>query len=159
MTDPDQLPAGAITHGSRVEMHYAMSLPDGTEVVSTFDEQPLQFTVGDGTLARPLELAVYGLSVGADQSLLVSGDDVFSPRDAAKIQPIPLSEFPEGVSAEPETLVGFVTPAGDEIAGVVLERNGDSVRVDFNHPLSGREFHFRVKILQVQNPLPDNRDN
>jgi FKBP-type peptidyl-prolyl cis-trans isomerase 2 len=34
----------------------------------------------------------------------------------------------------------------------VLEVAADRVRVDFNHPLAGREIVFDVQILAVENP-------
>ncbi|MEJ2322958.1 MAG: L-threonylcarbamoyladenylate synthase [Gammaproteobacteria bacterium] len=44
-----------ITFGSRVTMHFSLKLSDGLLVESSFDDEPLSFTVGDGTLDRGLE--------------------------------------------------------------------------------------------------------
>jgi FKBP-type peptidyl-prolyl cis-trans isomerase SlpA len=45
--------------------------------------------------------------------------------------------------------MGFDTPAGDELSGTILSVDGDTVAVDFNHPLAGRVVVFEVEILEV----------
>ena len=37
-----------------------------------------------------------------------------------------------------------------EVPGMVAEVGEDTVTVDFNHPLSGRTIHFKVKIARVE---------
>ncbi|GAM62770.1 FKBP-type peptidyl-prolyl cis-trans isomerase slpA [Vibrio ishigakensis] len=37
-----------------------------------------------------------------------------------------------------------------EIPGIITEIAGDSVTVDFNHPLAGRDVVFDVEILEVE---------
>jgi FKBP-type peptidyl-prolyl cis-trans isomerase SlpA len=36
-----------------------------------------------------------------------------------------------------------------ELPGVVIDIGDDSVRVDFNHPLAGRNIIFKVEIVEV----------
>jgi len=149
--------ADKILPGSRVCMHFSLALPDGTEAVSTFDEEPLTFTMGDGTLAEELELALYGLRPGADQTLRVDGRKAYGPRDASNIHSLPLDGFPADVQPQPGMIIGFRQPDGDEIPGAVLEIADGMARVDFNHPLAGREVVFRARILAVD-PPPANGD-
>ena len=33
--------------------------------------------------------------------------------------------------------------------GVIREINGDSITVDFNHPLAGRTVHFDIEVLEI----------
>jgi FKBP-type peptidyl-prolyl cis-trans isomerase SlpA len=65
---------------------------------------------------------------------------------------LPRSTFPPDVVPEAGQLIGFTTADGEEVAGAVLEVTPDRVRVDFNHPLAGREIVFTVHILAVENP-------
>ena len=51
---------------------------------------------------------------------------------------------------QPGLIIGFSTPAGDEVPGTVREVGDDTVLVDFNHPLAGREIIFDVKVLDVK---------
>ena len=46
-------------------------------------------------------------------------------------------------------MVSFQDAAKTELPGVVMEFDTTSVRVDFNHPLAGRDLDFEVEILDV----------
>lgn len=141
-----------IRYGATVKMHYSLTLMDGTEVVSTYHEAPLQFTLGDGTLEQPLEMALIGLRPGEDQSLLVSGDEIYGPADEENLHWIENSSFPDGMNLREEQIVGFTTAEGDEVAGRVAAVEPARILMDFNHPLSGKAFQFKVTILDVRLP-------
>lgn len=136
---------------SRIELHYSISLGDGTEVVSTFAEAPIVCTIGDGTLADRLEQCLIGMSKGNEGTFMLSGDEVFGPADENNVQSLDISTFPTEMSLSVGQVVAFTTPAGDELAGIIQSLNADEVLVDFNHPLSGHIITFRVHILDVVN--------
>jgi FKBP-type peptidyl-prolyl cis-trans isomerase SlpA len=141
-----------ITIGSRVSMHFSLKLSDGMPVESSFDDQPLSFVVGDGTLDRGLELALIGLREGDHQVLTLMPGQAFGARDEAAVQRVEKSRFPADMQLEPGQIVGFSGPDGEEIAGAVLEVQAQHVKVDFNHPLAGREIVFETRIIEVTNP-------
>ena len=144
-----------ITIGSHVTMHFSLKLSDGMLVESSFDDQPLSFVVGDGTLDRGLELALIGLREGDHQVLTLMPGQAFGARDAAAVQWVEKSRFPADMQLEPGQIVGFSGPDGVEIAGAVLEVQDQHVKVDFNHPLAGREIVFETRIIEVTNPPPE----
>ncbi|MEL0583444.1 MAG: hypothetical protein AAES65_00980 [Candidatus Thiodiazotropha sp. (ex. Lucinoma kazani)] len=61
----------------------------------------------------------------------------------------PRADFPPDMELEEGLVIGFDTPTGEELSGIVLEAEEDTVKVDFNHPLAGREITFEVEILSV----------
>ncbi len=133
-------------------MHFSIILTDGTEAASTFDDEPTTFVMGDGSVSEGLELALYGLSAGDKQSLTMQPDQAFGPRDDAKVQPMPRANFDPEMELEPGLIIGFTTPDGHEVAGVVHELQGQDVIIDFNHPLAGMEVVFEVEVLEVVAP-------
>jgi len=144
-----------ITIGSRVTMHFSIKLADGMLAESSFDDQPLTFVVGDGTLDRGLELALIGLRKGDRQVLTLMPGQAFGLRDKKAIQSVERSRFPADMRLEPGQIVGFSGADGQEIAGAVLEVHDDHVKMDFNHPLAGREIVFEVLILGIADPQTD----
>ncbi len=133
-------------------MHFSISLPDGTEAASTFDDEPTTFIIGDGSVSQGLELALYGLVAGDEQSLTLTPDQAFGPRDEAKVQPMPRANFGPEIELEPGLIIGFTTPDGLEVAGIVQEIRDHEVLIDFNHPLAGMEVIFKVEVLEVTTP-------
>jgi FKBP-type peptidyl-prolyl cis-trans isomerase SlpA len=147
-----------IVPGSVVSLHLRIDLEDGTEALSTFDEEPVDLVVGDGTLQPGLELAIYGLSPGDRQTLNLMPEQAYGLRDTSLIHNLPLSDFGDGITPEAGQLIAFQLPGGEETAGLVLDVADGQVEVDFNHPLAGHEIRFSVEILSVENPGAGTRD-
>ncbi|MES9923547.1 MAG: FKBP-type peptidyl-prolyl cis-trans isomerase [Candidatus Thiodiazotropha endolucinida] len=144
----------------RVKMHFSLTLPDKTEIISTYADEPLDFSLGDNTMEQMLEFAILGLRAGDEQELLVQGDDVYGPRDSTLIHWLDKKEFSSAQPLNPGEIIAFTTPEGEELAGTVLQVGDEGVQVDFNHPLSGKQFSYKVTILDVQEtPDPDRNRN
>ena len=141
-----------ITIGSKVTMHFALRLADGTVADSSFDDEPVNFVVGDGALDKGLELALIGLRPGDRQTLTLMPGQAFGTRDDAALQWDDRDSFPADMALEEGQIIGFTGRAGEDIAGAVVEIQDQRVRVDFNHPLAGREIEFEVEILSVEDP-------
>ncbi len=63
--------------------------------------------------------------------------------------------FPADIAPKPGLIISFSDEQGEEIPGAVLEVRDDRVKMDFNHPLAGREIGFEVEILDVEYPPLD----
>ncbi len=134
---------------SRVTLHLSITLDDGTEALSSFDAEPLIFTMGDGTLAPKLEALLLGLSVGVDTLLLAEGAAVFGPVDPGLVQDLPRGELPAGCAPTPGQVIVFDTPGGQETPGMVVAVSDQQVRVDFNHPLARRGLRVRAQVVAL----------
>ena len=138
-----------ISPESTVTLHLSLALEDGTVAESTFEDEPLTFTMGDGTLEEGLELGLYGLTAGNTQRLVLEPGQAFGLHDPAKLHQLSRSEFPPGLELEPGVIIGFDTPSGEELPGTIISLTDETVEVDFNHPLAGRVVVFEVDIIAV----------
>ena len=134
---------------SSVILHLSLTLEDGTVAESTFGDEPLSFVMGDGTLVRGLELGLYGLRPGDTQRLVLYPEQAFGLRDPDKIHRMPRADFDDDMVLEPGVIIGFETPDGEEIPGMVSAVGDESIEVDFNHPLAGHTVIFNVEIIDV----------
>ena len=144
-----------IAPGSHVKLHIAISLGDGTEALSTFDEDPLQIVVGDGTLDPGIELALYGMGAGDTDSVSLQAGQAFGAADPKLIQTMPLSDFPADAQPKEGQIIAFTTPGGEEMAGAVKSVSKQTAEIDFNHPLAGHDLLLRIEILGVVEPTGD----
>ncbi len=133
-------------------MHFSITLADGMLVESSFDDEPQTFVVGDGSVDKGLELALIGLRPNERQTLTLMPGQAFGRRDESNVKWVPKTSFPADMRLEPGQIIGFTAANGEELAGAVLEIDEERVKVDFNHPLAGREIVFEVHILAVENP-------
>ncbi len=139
-----------IAPGSRVKLHLKLSLEDGTEALSTLGEPPLECVLGDGTLREGMELALYGLTEGEEQTITLTPEQGWGPRDPALIRELSRSDFPAELSPEVGQIIAFDNGEGESLPGTILEVDETRVKVDFNHPLAGREVIFWVRVLEVE---------
>ena len=142
-----------IIPGSAVTLHFSLSLPDGTPAISTFDDEPLSFYMGDKTFQPSMEIALYGLKAGDEQTLTLTTNQAYGEPDPSLLQEMPLSDFTDA-NPELDQIMTFSLPDGEETMGVIREITDTHALVDFNHPLAGHEVVFTVKILDVGLPDP-----
>ena len=138
-----------ISPASTVTLHLSLTLEDGTVAESTFEDEPLTLTMGDGSLAGGLELGLYGLRPGDTQRLELYPEQAFGLRDPGKVHQLLRADFAAEMVLEPGLVIGFNTPGGEELSGTILAFDDATVEVDFNHPLAGRVVIFDVEIISV----------
>lgn len=141
--------AGQVCSGREVTLHFELALPNGEIVDSNFEGQPATFRVGDGNLPTGFEKVLIGLRAGDEHSVDIEEEDAFGPRNPGNVQTFPRYRFPADLAMEEGLVMSFADSAGNEQAGVIAAFSADQVTVDFNHPLAGKNIHFRVKILSV----------
>ena len=145
---PDQ-----VAPGRQVTLHFELALGDGSVIDSNFTGAPVTFRVGDGNLLPGFEAAISGLRPGDETTVLVTAAQAFGPHRDENIQRIPRYRFPADLAMASGLVVNFVDSAGNDQAGVVCAATAGMVTVDFNHPLAGKDIHFRVRVLTVSTPL------
>ena len=119
----------SVQSNSAVLVHFTLKLDDGTTAESTRNNgKPALFRLGDASLSEGLE-----------QHLLIQ---YFSRR-----------EFMDAGEPEIGAIMLFTAMDGSEMPGVIREINGDSITVDFNHPLAGQTVHFDIEVLEIDPAL------
>ena len=140
-----------IQAGSKVTFHFSIKLKDGSVADSTkVTGKPAQLVIGDGNLTPDFERCLLGLQAGAERSFELAPEQAFGLSNPDNIHHIDLAKFGSEAPAEPGAIVAFSQPDGTEIPGIVREVVGDSVTVDFNHPLAGQTVTFDVEVLSVE---------
>ncbi|MDQ7017384.1 MAG: FKBP-type peptidyl-prolyl cis-trans isomerase [Gammaproteobacteria bacterium] len=139
-----------IKFGDHVSLHYRLTLHDGTVADSTFEEEPIHCHAGDESLPDCLQQLLIGLYQGEELTVLLDPLSGWGEPDEEKIQSLPLSDFPADLQPQVGQVLAFNLPNGEELAGTILsiEAQQQQVRIDFNHPLAGRQVQVEIKIMQ-----------
>ena len=139
-----------IEPNTRVTLNFSLALETGEEVDSNFGGDPVSFVMGDGSLLPGFERRLLGMRPGDEAEFRIPPDEGFGEPQDDNIQSIPRGDFDAEAPLEPGMLFTFADAAGGEVPGMVTEVTEDTVTVDFNHPLSGRTIHFKVRIEHVE---------
>jgi FKBP-type peptidyl-prolyl cis-trans isomerase SlpA len=134
---------------SDIEIRFALSMANGTLVEQTEEGETLRFTLGDGTFLHKLEELLIGLEMGTTATFTLPPEQAFGHPDAANYQTLSRSDFPVDMPLQEGYVIGFQAPSGDEIPGKVERLEGETVVVDFNHPLAGQSVVFKATIVAI----------
>lgn len=140
----------AIQPGNRVTLHYTLSLADGTVVDSTRAGEPATFVIGSGELIELLEQRLLGLKAGERRHFEISAAESQTAVSVEAVQTLVRSDFPKELALETGQVLGFATPSGEEVPGLIVSVSDTEVVVDFSHPLAGRDLMFDVEVLAIE---------
>lgn len=144
--------AQKINESSEVIFHFSIKLEDGSAADSTkIHNKPARLVMGDGSLTENFEKCLLGLSEGDEKTFKLAPEDAFGLPNPDNIYYVDRSKFGSDTPAELGAIIAFTQPDGTELPGLIREVAGDSVTVDFNHPLAGQHVEFEVEILEVLN--------
>jgi FKBP-type peptidyl-prolyl cis-trans isomerase SlyD len=133
-----------------VAIDYRLSLPGGEEVDKSVE--PFGFVTGAGQIIPGLEKELMGKSEGYEAQVVVGPEDAYGPVNENLVQEIPRSQFPEDTEIEPGMTFHAQGPQGPIMLTVKTVNDNETVTVDLNHPLAGKELHFDVKVVEVREP-------
>ncbi|HLA98224.1 MAG TPA: peptidylprolyl isomerase [Anaerolineales bacterium] len=141
-----------------VSLAYTLSV-DGEVIDTSDDDGPIQFIQGKGHIVAGLERAIYGMQVGDRKELVVSAADGYGEEDPSAIANIPRREFPPEIPLEPGVELQLTDQEGDELEAYIVSVGPEMVRLNFNHPLAGKELHFAVQISNLRLATPEELDH
>lgn len=142
-----------INTGCEVLFHFSIKLSDGSVADSTkVSGKPAKLVMGDGSLTPGFEACLLGLEAGQEASFTLPPEQAFGMPNPDNIYYVERDKFSADVKPEEGAIIAFTQPDGSELPGVIRSVAGQSVTVDFNHPLAGQTLTFDVEILEVQDP-------
>ena len=134
-----------------VAIDYTLTLESGQEIDKSPTGEPLGFIAGTGQIIPGLEKALMGRAAGDSAKLIVEPEDAYGPVKDELFQEIPQSQFPSDVEVKPGMAFEAQGPNGPFMI-TVSKINDDTVTVDLNHPMAGKQLHFDVNVIEVREP-------
>ncbi|WP_136797909.1 FKBP-type peptidyl-prolyl cis-trans isomerase [Desulfosediminicola ganghwensis] len=135
--------------GDTVTVHYTGKFDDGTIFDSSYDGDPIVFTIGDNDLIEGFEEGVLDMQVGDKKTVILPPEKAYGDRTDELVIEFPITEMPEDL----ELTVGDELELTDEddhaILVVVTELKEDSVVVDGNAPLAGQTLTFDLELVTI----------
>ena len=149
-----------ISKGDFVEVEYTGKLKEEGIIFDTTDEAaakesgiysdnteygPAVVCIGEGQLLKGLEEELIGKEVGKEYEISLTPEKAFGKKDAKLIRMIPFSVFKkQNIMPEPGMQVNI-----DGVLATVKTASGGRCLVDFNHPFSGKDVSYKVKVLKI----------
>lgn len=116
------------------------------------EDAPFQFISGFGIALDAFEKAVEGLEEGTEFDFTLDKDNAYGDYLAEHVLDLDRNIFVINGHFDHEhiykdAIIPLQNEDGNRFNGKVLEIGEDTVKVDLNHPLAGKDLHFQGKIV------------
>ncbi len=136
-------------HGDTVKVHYSGSLEDGTVFDTSQDRDPLEFTIGEGQVIPGFENAVVGMEPGENKMITLAPDEAYGPRRSELLVEVERDRFPSDMDVEVGSQVQVKQRDGSPRVATIARVGDDSVTLDVNHPLAGKDLTFDIELVEI----------
>lgn len=135
--------------GDTVKVHYTGKLDDGTVFDSSVDRDPLEFTIGSGSIIPGFEQAVVGMAPGESKTEIIPTDQAYGPYVEEMVVVVDRRQMPGDLQPEVGQQLQIQQETGQVIPVVVTDISDGSITLDANHPLAGEELTFEIKLVAI----------
>ena len=137
-----------IKKGSKVRVHYTGKLANGKVFDTSVEKDPLEVVVGQSGLIKGFEEGLIGMKEGEKKTIELIPEDAYGQLIEGRTQEVEKSALPE------EIQVGMALQANGEVGTMVVtvkEIKEETVVLDANHPLAGKDLIFELDVVEVTN--------
>lgn len=139
----------AAKSGDQVQVHYTGTFDDGEVFDTSRKGDPLEFIAGGDQVIPGVSQAVIGMTVGETKTVNIPFDQGYGPREENLVQRVERKAIPaEAKVGEPLQ----ATVNEQRVVFWVVELDEESVVLDANHPLAGRDLTFEMELISFEAP-------
>ncbi len=150
---PNELCYGApmkITKDAVAAITYTLKDDDGKTIDTNVGQDALFYLHGHGNLVPGLEKHLEGKSAGDSIETVVSPEEGYGAYDETRTFEVPKSELGPNVTPQKGMVLTMRGPNGMAVPVTVLKVKLQSVLLDGNHRLAGKNLHFSVSVQSVR---------
>jgi len=145
----------SISDNQVVSIHYELRNVDNGEILdSNINAAPLSFIVGKGQIIPGLEEKIKELNAGDKADITVAAADAYGIYDENAVQTLPKEQF-AGLELQVGMTLYGQGEHGETVQVIVKNFNDETVEIDFNHPLAGKDLLFAISIDEVREATED----
>jgi peptidylprolyl isomerase len=138
----------SVVEGDQVRVNYIGRFADGSIFDSSEGHDPLEFTVGAGQVIVGFDQAVIGLKPGESRKVVVPPEEGYGEHLPEMVAEIERHLIPDHDKLALGSMLEVSLENGQSLEVQVVELSDDSVVLDGNHPLAGKELHFEIALLE-----------
>lgn len=135
--------------GDTVKVHYKGTLPDGTIFDSSEGRDPLEFKIGEGNLIPGVEEAVIGMKPEEVRTATVPPEKGYGDYKEEMVVDVEKTQFPENIDPTVGQQLELKQPDGQTVVVTVTDIADDTVKLDANHPLAGKDLIFELQLVDI----------
>lgn len=135
--------------GDKVKVHYTGRLQDGSVFDSSVDREPLEFEVGAGMMIAGFDKAVNGMNIGDKKTAEIPANEAYGEKNDEMVVDVPKAQLPPDLKPEVGQQLAMQQPNGQSVPVVVTKVEAETVQIDANHPLAGKDLIFDIELVSI----------
>ena len=135
--------------GDSVKVQYVGKLEDGSIFDSSAPDAPLEFTIGGNQVIPGFNNGVLGMTVGESKTVHIPVTDAYGPHQKDGVFEISRTEFPDDMNIEIGMRLEGNQQNGKSIQVTIVEINEDTIKLDANRPLAGKDLTFDITLIAI----------
>lgn len=136
--------------GDTVFVHYRGTLDDGSEFDSSHGQDPLSFTLGSGEVVPGFEKAITGMTPGEKKKATLDSSEAYGERREDLVLSVGRDQLPDDAEVKVGDMLALSTPDGDDIPVQITAMDAQSLTLDANHPLAGKNLTFELELVSIE---------
>lgn len=133
----------------KVKVHYTGRLTTGEQFDSSDGRDPLEFELGAGQMIPGFDEAVEGMELNEKKTVTLSPDQAYGPVHDQLINEVDRNQLPADMQPEVGQTLMASSPDGQQTRVQVIEVKDNSITIDANHPLAGKELVFDIELVEI----------
>lgn len=139
-----------VKQNDTVRVHYTGKLTDGQIFDSSLEREPIEFTMGQGQLIPGFEKGLLDMKVNEKKTIEIPSEEAYGAPREELVQEVDKNQLPDEIKPEPGMGLVSKSPDGREMNLVVKEVKEDTIVVDGNHPLAGKDLIFDLEVVEIK---------
>jgi FKBP-type peptidyl-prolyl cis-trans isomerase SlyD len=134
-----------IQNDAVVQIAYNLNV-EGQELESNL----LEYLHGHGNIIPGLENELAGLNMGERKHVLVKAIDAYGEFDPNMVINVSRESFPADFEIRLGEPMNLRVASGNVFQAVATAISEDSIEMDLNHPMAGKDLEFQVTVLSIR---------
>jgi len=135
--------------GDTIKVHYTGKLDDGSVFDTSADRDPLEFKLGEDQIISGFEKAVIGMEPGEKSTVTVPAEEAFGPHREEMVIEVKKEDFPADLDPKIGQKLNLHHSDDQTIIVTVTEVGENTVTLDGNHPLAGKDLTFDIELVEI----------
>ncbi|RMF81700.1 MAG: peptidylprolyl isomerase [Chloroflexi bacterium] len=132
---------------------------DGEVVEQVGKDEPMEYLHGADDIIPGLEKQLAGKKVGDTFSVTIPPEDGYGLYDPEDVEELPRHIIDGADNLEKGAMLEIEDEDGDFYLAFVRDIQGDTITIDYNPPLAGKELAYDVEVVSIREATAEEIDH
>jgi|GEM_PF-972034 len=123
----------------------------GEEIIEDLSQgDPVKVRLGAGDVPKGVDAILYDMDIGEQRTAIILAKDAYGEHDPEGVQHYPRHFVNTKERLEVGSVIGWQHPvSGVVVPVVVIEATQNTVTIDFNHLLAGKDLEYWFELVDI----------